>query len=94
MPTPVQVTRADFFAGRVTRLGGMFNGKPWSMSADDLIAEVERPADKRVWTFEVSAHGVAAPVRVATRGGSKVLEAEGVDLSSLPPCPPEQLDGT
>jgi hypothetical protein len=47
MPTPVQVTFADTDAGRVVRLGGTFNGKPWSMSAGNVIAEVERPAGSR-----------------------------------------------
>jgi hypothetical protein len=89
MPTPVQVTCADTDAGRVVRLGGIFNGRPWSMSAANVIAEIERPASGRQWDFDASAHGVTAPVRMATRGGGKVLEAEGVDLLSLPACPPE-----
>jgi hypothetical protein len=94
MPTPVQVTNADTAAGRVIRVGGTFNGKPWSMSAANVIAEVERPAITRQWDFDASAHGVVAPVRVTTRGGRKVLEAEGVDLLSLPACPPERRDDT
>jgi hypothetical protein len=94
MPTPVKVTFADTAAGRVVRLGGLFNGKPWSMSAANVIAEVERPAIARQWDFDASAHGVTAPVGVTKRGGRKVLEAEGVDLLSLPACPPERRDDT
>jgi hypothetical protein len=94
MPTPVQVTFADTDAGRLVRLGGTFNGKPWSMSAGNVIAEVERPASSRQWDFDASAHGVEAPVRMTMRRGRKVLEAEGVDLLSLPACPPERRDDT
>jgi hypothetical protein len=96
MPTTVMVICAKVRAGQIVRLGGMLNGSPWSMSARDVIAEIERPDDKRQWDFEACAHGVTAPVRVAAAvmGWRKSLAAEGVDLLSLPACPPEKLDDT
>ena len=94
MPTPVQVTCARIRNGRIERLGGMFNGSPWSMAARRIIVEIEKPANKRVWAFEASAHGVTAPVVLVVQGWQKSLEAEGVDLFRLPACPPEQLDDT
>jgi hypothetical protein len=72
----------------------MFNGSPWSMTVGSIIAKIEKAADKRVWTFEASAHGVTAPVVVAVMGWQKSLAAEGVDLFSLPACPPEKFDDT
>jgi hypothetical protein len=90
MPTPVTVTCAAIHDGRIERLGGMHDGKPWSMAIGAVVAELGRPADQRQWDFVVSAHGRTAPLAVNGAG----VVAPGVDLLSLPECPPQQLDGT
>jgi hypothetical protein len=92
MPTPVEVTCARIRDGRIERLGGMQNGSPWSMSAANIIAEIEKPDEARRWDFEVRAHGVTVPVTVMTQGEAKSLKAGGVNLLDLPECPPQQLD--
>jgi hypothetical protein len=92
VPTPVQVTRADVREGRIVRLGGMFNGKPWSMSVVNIISEIDKPDGRRQWDFEASAHDITAPVVLEVRGWQASLKAEGVDLFSLPECPPEWLE--
>jgi hypothetical protein len=85
MPTPVTVTCADVRTGRVVRLGGMFNGKPWSLGIGNVIAELSRPAERRQWEFMVEAHGNTVPLAVRPGG----VEAPGVDLLGLPQIPPE-----
>jgi RES domain-containing protein len=94
MPTKVEITCARIRDGRIESLGGMFNGRTWSMPADDILAEIEKPDGRRQWDFVVRAHGVIVPLGVVTQGRCLALEAKGVALRSLAKCPPEQLDGT
>jgi hypothetical protein len=88
MPTPITVTCATIRAGRIVRLGGVFNDKPWSLAISYVIAELSRPAERRQWDFVVEAHGGTVPLAVRPGG----VEAPGVDPLSLPEIPPHWRD--
>jgi hypothetical protein len=58
---PTSITCAAVRDGRLERLGGMHDGKLWSMAIGAVVAELSQPADSRRWDFVVNAHGAFAP---------------------------------
>jgi hypothetical protein len=75
---------------RIEGIGGIWNYKPWRMSEEYAIREVERTVYKQ-WDFCVSVAGLTLPLIVAEHKGRKYLTtAEGIDvLLDLPAMPRE-----
>jgi hypothetical protein len=90
MPTPVEISWIETLPGKpiVERLGGIWRNRPWSMSAANMIAELETPADRRQWDFHVIVRGQNTPVTVLVEGDRKhlVLADRGA-LLALPRRP-------
>lgn len=73
---------------RISRIGGVVDGKQWTLSESDAIDGIETGK----WQFFVSVQGRSVWVVVATHLGRKYLKTEpdGVapnNLLSLPECP-------
>jgi hypothetical protein len=54
----------------------MWRDRPWYLSEQNLIWEIERPDDKRHWDFYVQAGDRQLPVIISSAGGSKYLMTE------------------
>ena len=77
---------------RIGFLGGTHNDKPWKMSENDIIAELEKSGTARGWDFVVTVGDRTMPVVVAMFKGRKYLKTQGDgnspdNLLSLPDCP-------
>jgi hypothetical protein len=77
---------------RIQGLGGISGSQRWWMSENDIIAELEKPAGIRRWSFYVSVNGKSVWVIVASHNGRKYLktEADGYapnNLLNSPECP-------
>lgn len=73
---------------RIKSIGGVHDGKRWSLPEADAIAGIESGK----WTFVVHVRNLEATVIIATRLGRKYLKtvADGEtpdNLLSLPECP-------
>ncbi len=92
MATPVEVSRIQRNGDRIERLGGMWRDRPWSMSARNMLAEVELPASERQWDFFVSIGGGRVAVAVTLIGDRKALVAAGSAqvLLALPERRPDE----
>jgi hypothetical protein len=75
MPIPVEVSVIQRNGDRIERLGGMWRDRPWSMSAENMIREIERLDDLRQWDFFVMVAGRPMPVIVSSESGHKHLTA-------------------
>jgi hypothetical protein len=75
MATPIQVSRVKRNGDRIVRLGGTWRDRPWSMSAENMVREIERPEGERQWDFfvVVTIDGGQVPVITETWNGRKVL---------------------
>jgi hypothetical protein len=98
MATEVQISCINKRPGhhdphkRIQSLGGVHSGKPWKMSEDDMIAELEKPANTRQRSFYTTVHGNSLWVVVATHNGQKYLKTQPDrhpenSLLHLPECP-------
>ncbi len=75
---------------RIEGVGGMQSGKPWYLSEDQAIREIEAPAPR--WMFFTRVNGREAVVIVAVHNGRKYLKttADGYEpnnLLALSACP-------
>jgi hypothetical protein len=93
MPTPVEVSCVRRSGWDIEALGGTWNWQPWSMSAPDVIAEIERPG--RQWDFFIILDGEELPITIRGEGGRKSLCAgrDPIALFRLPEIPREKALG-
>jgi hypothetical protein len=77
---------------RIETLGGVHNGKRWSLPEQDIIAELEKSDSIRRWNFYTDVSGNKARVVIAIHSGRKYLKTEpdrhpDNNLLNLPKCP-------
>jgi hypothetical protein len=77
---------------RIEKLGGVYSGKRWQMTEEDIIAELLKPDSSRRWNFYVTINGKAVWVVVALHEGRRYLKTEPDgyspnNLLALPECP-------
>ncbi len=82
MATPVEVScvkrRMGWSAAReqIEGLGGMWRDRPWYMSAENLIREIERPNGERQWDFYVQVGDRQLPIVVSSAGKRMYLAVD------------------
>jgi Protein of unknown function (DUF3892) len=77
---------------RIEGLGGVFDGKPWYLPENEIIAELEELDETRRWDFYTSVGGKTVWVVVAVHEARKYLKTttdgyEPNNLLNLPECP-------